>query len=121
MPESNEGWTVGNHDDWSLGYEGRGDASGLFILDAEGRVVGASLRAHGGALTPNSVEANAHLFKASPKLLAACEELIPLIRDSEYEKPPSSMRLVSIVSDKKTFAALDAMRKAINEAKGSDA
>ena len=50
------------------------------------------------------------------ELVAALSELVSLIRDSDQERPPSSMRLVGIVTDKRTCAALDAARAALAKA-----
>lgn len=52
-------------------------------------------------------------------LLAACELLIAAIHDSDKREVPTSMRMLSIVSGRPEFAAVDACRAAISKARGT--
>ena len=69
-------WMAGNHDEWTLGYEGRLNASGRFIMDADGNVIAAVMMSHFGYATPDEVDTLVRLFLATPKLLAALEKAV---------------------------------------------
>lgn len=56
------------------------------------------------------------LQEENATLLAALKELVAVIHDSDQRKHSSSMRLLSIVSGKPEYAALDAARAAIVKA-----
>jgi hypothetical protein len=68
--------------------------------------------------TLKTEEANARLFASAPDLLAACKRLLAAIHDSDQRERPSSMRLLSVVSGKPEFAAIEAARAAIARAEG---
>lgn len=51
-------------------------------------------------------------------LLAALQGLLAVIADSDRHMPPSSVRLLGIVSSKQEFAAVDAARAALRKVTG---
>ncbi len=55
---------------------------------------------------------------AAVELLAALKGLLAVIHDSDQREHPSSMRLLSVVSGKAEFAAIDEARAAIAKAGG---
>lgn len=67
---------------------------------------------------PDDTLADARLIAAAPDLLAALAGLLAVIHDSDRRRHPVAMRLLSIVSGRPEFEAIDAARAAIAKATG---
>lgn len=92
-------WTVGSHDDWVLGFEGCGNAAGLFILNSSGNVVGAAMQTHEGVEPPREeLKTRAALFAASPALLDRAERLLEALDGSAAQVAYAAGRLREVIA-----------------------
>jgi len=80
-----------------------------WLEHADGQQMADAMNACEGLADPSAV----------PDLLAALRGLLAVINDSDQREPKQSMRLLSIVSGKPEFAAVDAARSAIRKATGT--